>query len=121
MKQRWQDWVMLIFGAWVFFSPFWMAAYASSAGAAAWNAYIFGALAFIVAWGALATRKLWEEWVNLIIGIWLVISPFVLGFYRAESGAAWNQVILGVLIGIDAVWVLASYRRAQQGAPALHR
>lgn len=111
MKQRWQDWVMLIFGAWVFLSPFWMSAYASSSNAAAWNAYIFGGLAFILAWVALATRKFWEEWVNLLIGIWLVIAPFVLRFHGTEPGAAWNQIVLGVLMGLDAMWVLAAYRR----------
>jgi hypothetical protein len=119
MRYRWQDWIMLIFGAWVFFSPFWMPAYVSSHNAAAWNAYIFGALAFIFAWAALSTRKLWEEWLNLLIGIWLVISPFVLAFHRAEPGAAWNQIILGVLMGLDAIWVLSAYR--SHGEPALHR
>lgn len=122
MRQRWQDWVMLIFGAWVFLSPFWMPAYASSSNPAAWNAYIFGGLAFIFAWAALSTRKLWEEWLTLVIGIWLIISPFVLGFYHSQAGAAWNQVILGVLMGIDAIWVLAEYRsHGQPGQPALHR
>jgi SPW repeat len=110
MKQRWQDWLMLIFGAWVFFSPFWMPAYASRGDAAAWNSYIFGAIAFLLAWGALATKQLWEEWLNLLIGIWLIIAPFLLRFYSAEPGAGWNQIILGILMGIDAIWVLSAYR-----------
>jgi hypothetical protein len=110
MKQRWQDWLMLIFGAWVFFSPFWMPAYVSRGDAAAWNSYIFGALAFAFAWGALATRQLWEDWINLLIGIWLIIAPFALGFHSRESGASWNQIILGILMGLDAIWVLAEYR-----------
>ena len=110
MKQRWQDWLMLIFGAWVFFSPFWMPAYASRGDAAAWNSYIFGAIAFSLAWSALATKQLWEEWLNLIIGIWLIIAPFLLRFYSAEPGAGWNQIILGLLMGIDAIWVLSVYR-----------
>lgn len=109
-QQRWQDWVMLIFGAWVFFSPFWMPAYASRGDAAAWNSYIFGAIAFFLAWGALATKELWEEWLNLLIGIWLIIAPFVLRFYSTEPGAGWNQIILGILMGIDAIWVLSVYR-----------
>ena len=37
--QRWQDWVMLIFGVWVFVAPFWMPAFASRADAAAWSSY----------------------------------------------------------------------------------
>lgn len=114
MKQRWQDWVMLVFGAWVFFSPFWMPGYHSHRDVAAWNSYIFGAIAFVLAWAALATRQLWEEWINLLIGIWLVIAPFVLRFYGSETGAASNQIVLGLLIGIDAIWVLAENRSRTQ-------
>lgn len=111
--QRWQDWVMLIFGAWLFFSPFWMAGYASNTSTAAWNSYIFGVLVAIFALAALATPRRWEEWVELALGVWLVISPFVLAFYRVEYGAAWNQIILGVLIAVDSLWALAAYPEQQ--------
>lgn len=108
-SQRWQDWMMLILGAWLFFSPFWMAGYLSATSAAAWNSYIFGILAVAFAWAALGTLRRWEEWVELAIGAWLIISPFVLTFYRAEYGAAWNQIIVGALIAIGSLWVLAVY------------
>jgi hypothetical protein len=101
---------MLIFGAWVFFSSFWMPVYASRGDAAAWNSYIFGAIAFFLAWGALATKQVWEQWLSLIIGIWLIIAPFLLRFYSAEPGAGWNQIVLGILMGGDAIWVLSKYR-----------
>ena len=61
----------------------------------------------------------WREQVagaaglNVIAGIWLIIAPFVLAFYRTESGAAWNSVILGVLIGADAIWMLTEYSHPQ--------
>jgi SPW repeat len=35
------------------------------------------------------------SWLNLILGIWLVVSPFVL---FASGGAMWNNVIVGVII-----------------------
>jgi hypothetical protein len=95
-QQRWQDWVMLILGAWVFFSPFWMPAYASRGDTAAWNAYIFGAIAFFLAWGALATKQLWEEWLNLLIGIWLIIAPFVPDHPRHPDGRRCHLGALGV-------------------------
>jgi hypothetical protein len=106
--QRWQDWLMLLFGVWLFVSPFWMPAYASTAGVAAWNSYVLGVLTVIFAWVALASGRIWEEWVNLALGIWLIIAPFVLRFYGTETGAAWNQIILGILIGADAIWVLGA-------------
>ncbi len=111
--RRWQDWVLLILGIWLFVSPFWMAGYASTEGVSAWNSYIFGVLVVAFAWAALAAYRRWEEWVELAIGIWLVISPFVLTFYHAERGAAWNHIILGVLVVIGALWALATSPREQ--------
>ena len=48
--------------------------------------------------------------MELALGIWLVISPFVLGFWASEHGAGWNQLILGILIGLDAIWALSAAR-----------
>jgi len=108
---RWQDWVMLVLGIWLFFSPLWMAGYAMTTSVAAWNAYIFGALVFAFAWAALVTARRWEEWLQLLFGIWLVIAPFVLRFQTAEHGAAVSQIVLGLLIGIDAFWALVTTPR----------
>src|SRR5689334_16165176 len=55
---------------------------------AAGNSYIFGILVIGFAWAALATMNRWEEWVELAIGIWLVISPFVLRFLAPAAHAA---------------------------------
>lgn len=111
MKARWQDWAMLVFGVWLFFSPFWMAGYASMSSVAAWNSYIFGVLVAAFAVAALTTRRRWEEKVELAFGIWLVISPFVLGFYGSENGAAWNHIAIGLLVAVDALWILAATGR----------
>src|SRR3954462_15060849 len=105
--KRWQDCVMLVVGVWLFLSPFWMAAYASSSNAAAWNAYVMGALVVAFSWAALVNRRMWEEWVNLAVGVWLIIAPFVLAFYAGQVGAGWNQIIAGLIVAIDAAWVIA--------------
>ncbi len=112
-SKRWQDWVMLILGAWLFFSPFWMSAYASTTSIAAWNAYVLGAVVVVFACWAIASPQTWEEWTNLALGAWLIIAPFVLAFYNSESGAAWNQIVIGLLIAGDAAWALAQYIHPQ--------
>src|SRR5215469_16163429 len=40
------------------------------------------------------------SWVNLFLGIWLVISPFVLVLGIA---AMWNNVILGIIVAAFAL------------------
>jgi hypothetical protein len=96
---------MFALGVWLFFSPFWMTSYGSLTSVPTWNSCIFGALVAIFALGALAEEKRWEEWLNAVIGLWLVLSPFVLGFHEAGA-AAWNPIVVGILIGLDAMMVL---------------
>jgi hypothetical protein len=46
---------------------------------------------------------MWQGWVNSILGIWLVISPFVVG---ADAGK-WNSVVSGIIIAALSVWANA--------------
>ena len=36
-----------------------------------------------------------------LLGLWLVLSPFVLG-YAGIVGAAWNDLVMGILINVSA-------------------
>lgn len=38
----------------------------------------------------------WARWANVILGIWLILSPFILGF--AADQAVWNNIIVGFLV-----------------------
>jgi hypothetical protein len=104
-EKRWQYRVMLVLGWWLVFSPFLF--YESLNDAAAWNSYILGSAIVLFAIWTLPVLEKWEEWVNLVLGLWLIVAPFSLSFYHAEIAAAWNHIILGILIGADAIWALA--------------
>lgn len=102
-EQRWQDWVNLILGIWLFLSPWFGLAQTSTS---AWNSWIFGAaIAVFSAWALSAPQK-WEEWVNLAIGVWVLIAPFVL-LFSSQTGATWNHVIVGIVVAIDAIWAMS--------------
>jgi len=47
--------------------------------------------------------------INLILGVLLLISPWVLGF-SAVAAATWTAVILGVVIAADSIWALVQQR-----------
>jgi len=108
-NQRWQDWVIFALGVWLFFSPYFMT-YGSLDGVAAWDSYAVGALVALFAASALwrSSPSQPEEWVNLVLALWLVAAPFALGFYASEATAAWNHIVIGILIGGDAIWALAA-------------
>jgi hypothetical protein len=38
--------------------------------------------------------------INVFLGIWLLVSPWVFGYHAAGAAATWNSVIVGALIAI---------------------
>lgn len=44
-------------------------------------------------------------WIELALGIWVLASPWILGYWRVTS-ALWSQVVAGVLLVIVAIWQL---------------
>ena len=49
----------------------------------------------------MAIRR-WQDWVNMILGLWTVASPWVLGFGSTDSPAAPAAWILGAAIVVFA-------------------
>jgi hypothetical protein len=106
MSRRWQDWANLVLGGWLLASP-WLLHYAGSI--AAWNASVMGAGIVVFALIAAYMPKAWEEIINTGLGMWLVISPFVLGFSTASI--ALHTVVVGILAIAFAVWAMATDKR----------
>jgi hypothetical protein len=101
LTQQWKDAANLMLGLWLAVSP-WALSYAGEA-TPAWNAHIVGAIIAVAAIAALLAFQQWEEWVNTALAGWLVVSPYLLGF-TALTYALWNQIIVGVVVGVLAVW-----------------
>lgn len=36
--------------------------------------------------------------INVILGIWLIISPWVYGYAATARGTAWNSIFVGILV-----------------------
>lgn len=43
------------------------------------------------------------SWVNFVLGLWLIVAPFVL-LYRGISAALWDNVVVGIIIAALALW-----------------
>ena len=112
---RWQDSVNFLLGLWLILSP-WALGY-SATEAALWNAIVLGLVIGALAIAALVEFRPWEEWLDMALGAWLVISPWLLGFGTTVTGVAggafaatWNFVVVGVLTIALAAWALAERR-----------
>jgi hypothetical protein len=101
--RRWQDWINLLLGAWLLASP-WAMNFAGSAHGAAWNAYVVGAAIVLFAGAAMYMRDTWEEGVNILLGIWMIVSPWMIGFNTSNRVTA-NAVVCGLFVAGLAAWV----------------
>jgi hypothetical protein len=106
------DVINLILGMVLFFSPW---AFDLSVGAPWQTASIVGILIAVLSIAALAAFAVWEEWLNLIAGLALIVSPWLLGFQNSDAMTI--DVVIGGLVAVLAafeVWVL--HERAPQMA-----
>jgi hypothetical protein len=95
----------LILGAILFLSP-WM--FGFDAGRASENANIAGIAIAALAIAALAAFAIWEEWLNLIVGLWTLVSPWVLGFQGTTAMTV--HVVIGAAVAIIAaieLWIMS--------------
>jgi SPW repeat len=72
----------LLLGAFLFVSP-WLFAFAHSV--AGTDVWVSGAAIAAASIAALLMFAEWEEWVMLVGGLWLVLSPFALGFQHTTA------------------------------------
>jgi hypothetical protein len=87
----------------LFFSP-WL--FGLSTGAQWQTASTVGLIMGALSIAALAAFAVWEEWLNLIAGLVLIVSPWVLGFQ--DSQAMTIDVVIGVIVAMLAafeVWL----------------
>ncbi len=85
----------LFLAAVLFVSP-WLFRLTNGPGRA--DLWVTGAIIGIVSLAALITYRDWEEWLNVLSGLWLIASPWLLGFPHTRA--------MHLSIGIGVVVVL---------------
>ena len=100
------DLVNVVLGLCLVFAP-WALGFTSEM-AATRNAWIVGAAIALIALGALFAFREWEEWVNLALGVWAILAPWLLGF-ATVAAALYAHVIIGLIVGLLAaldLWMI---------------
>src|SRR5215469_12037780 len=89
----WENWATLLIGVWLCASP-WLLQLDDPA--AMQN---FVAVGFLVIIGELFTfytLRFWEEWINIVLGAWLLVSPWAMAF--TSPAATTSAVVVGLLL-----------------------
>lgn len=101
----------VVLGAGLFLSP-WIFGFATEM-RASWNAWLSGLVIAGLAIAALAAYADWEEWLNLAVGVWVAVSPWLVAFH-ANMTAVWVHLAAGAAVAVVAaarIWF------AHQGNP----
>lgn len=114
-RQHWQNVLVAMTGVWLVASP-WLLNDSSpdpvGRDIALKNFIIVGIALFSIGFMAITNHRLWQEWLDVAASVWLIVSPWALG-YHAIPTAVWNAIICGfAVIGISG-WVIFSDRSAR--------
>jgi len=112
--KQWEDWCDWLLGLWLLLSP-WVLLFEQDATATR-TAVMVGFLIVLTEAVTLSYFRVWEEWVNLALGAWLALSPWVLPM--TNPAAKVNFVITGILIaGLALYEVWEVTRQPNSGRP----
>ena len=101
--KHWQDPINALLGVWVVLSP-WALSFQDSR-AALVNAVVIGLALVAGGLGAIFVPRAWEEWTEGVLGLWLMASPWILGFSMMRN-AMLSAMVSGVVVLALALWTL---------------
>lgn len=101
--KHWQDVVNALLGVWIVISP-WALGF-QDVPAAMTNAAVVGLALIAAALGAIFVPRAWEEWTEAALGVWLIASPWLLGFSMHRE-ALMTMLLTGAAVMALALWTL---------------
>ena len=105
--KQWEDWCSWLLGLWLCISPWALRIDLDST--ATRTTVISGILIILTEMWTLSVFRVWEEWINVVLGAWLVICPWVLGI--SSTAAKANLVVVGLLVMTLAFYEIWEDRR----------
>lgn len=109
MKGKWRresilDIYNLVLALVLFVSPWFLVRATTAADLDLWAT---SAAIGVISVAALLAFAWWEEWINLLLGLWLIASPWLLGF--AHTRAMHFSIAIGVVVAFMAaleIWLI---------------
>jgi hypothetical protein len=111
--RQWEDWCDWALGLFLILSP-WILLFQKD-DVATKNAVIVGFLVVLTEGVTLSVFRPWEEWINVALGAWLVISPWVLNV--TSSAAKVSFVVVGAIIAALALYEVRQVSAQADGMP----
>lgn len=107
---RVQDHIQLALGLWLIVSP-WVLGFAVPLNAAAMSAIVIGLLVLVASVDGLVFSSTVDEWINVALGVALILTPSFLGFEEDHVASA-NALVCGILITGFGAWAIEQLNAA---------
>ena len=105
--KEWENWLSLGFGVWLLLSP-WLLQFGGDE-IAVTNALVIGFLIIVAEIFSFSALGALEELIDLILGLWLLVSPWILNV--SSPAAEVNFIIVGLLALALSIYELWEARR----------
>ena len=118
VHRPWEDWVSMLLGVLIGLSP-WFADQQNNP-VIAWNAALVGILVLALALLEHVSLQRWEEAGEIVLGLWLSVSPYSFGYAEAGTLRYWH-FLFGAIVVVLAIlelwqdWKLSEKELAQHG------
>jgi membrane-bound ClpP family serine protease len=99
--RQWEDWVSWGLGIWLLIAPWTL--HFDLHPSAMRASVITGVLLLLVEAITLSAFRAWEEWLNVVLGAWLIVAPWAVG---ASGAVRANFIVVGVVVLALAVYEL---------------
>jgi hypothetical protein len=106
--KQWEDWTNWVLGIVLCLSP-WALGFAGDP-IATRNAVVVGFLIIVAEVVTLSVFAVWEEWLNVALGAWLVASPWILAI--GSTAARIDFVVVGLVVLALALYEIREARRS---------
>ena len=118
IHRTWEEWCGMALGVMIVLSP-WFGAGPEN-GAVIVNALLVGVLVFGLAQLEYLALQRWEEAGAVVLGLWLMASPFVFDYGGVDTLRAWHIVLGGAVVALAVLelwqdWMLSDQELARYG------
>jgi hypothetical protein len=116
--RTWEEWCGMVLGILIVLSP-WFSTHPDHTAVVA-NALIVGILVFGLSQLEYLSLQRWEEAGAFVLGIWLIVSPFVFDYAGAPTLRTWHFVLGGLVTALAVLqlwqdWLLSDQELEQRG------
>jgi hypothetical protein len=118
VHRTWEDWTSMLIGVLIGLSPWFTDQQTEPA--IMWNAVLVGILVLTLAQLEYVSLQRWEEVGEMLLGLWLIASPYIFGYAGAGTLRYWHFLFGALVVLLAAIefwqdWKLSDKELARHG------